>query len=113
LLIREAEADDVADTDERALKVGCNMAQAFEIQRVTGERIVVPARPAQVNRREAPATHFSRSPLPVRSMERIGTSNMGPPPKRCKRNDLLWRALRPARFPGSAIRSKINPFCRI
>jgi hypothetical protein len=33
LLIRGAKAADVAGTDERALKVNCNMAQAFEIPR--------------------------------------------------------------------------------
>jgi hypothetical protein len=33
LLIRGAEADDFAGTDEQALKVGCNMAQAFEFQK--------------------------------------------------------------------------------
>jgi hypothetical protein len=31
LLIRGAEAADMAGTDEQALKVNCNMAQAFEI----------------------------------------------------------------------------------
>jgi hypothetical protein len=33
LLIRNAEADDVAGMDEQALKVGCNMAQVFEFQK--------------------------------------------------------------------------------
>jgi hypothetical protein len=48
LLIRGAEADDFAGTDEQALKVGCNMAQAFEIPKeVTGRRILVHPRSAQ------------------------------------------------------------------
>jgi hypothetical protein len=33
LLIRGAEAADIAGVDEWALKVNCNMAQAFEIPR--------------------------------------------------------------------------------
>ena len=32
-------------------------------------------------------------------MDRIGTSNMGPPPDRRKRSDLRWGEPRPARFP--------------
>jgi hypothetical protein len=48
LLIRDAEADDVTGTDERALKVGCNMAQALENPKgVTGEHIDAASRPAQ------------------------------------------------------------------
>jgi hypothetical protein len=46
LLIRGAEAD--AGRDEQALKVGCNMAQAFEIPKgVTGQRILAYLRSAR------------------------------------------------------------------
>jgi hypothetical protein len=48
LLIREADADDVTGTDEKALVVGCNMAQAFENPKgVTVEHIEAASRPAQ------------------------------------------------------------------
>jgi hypothetical protein len=57
LLIRGAEADDFAGTDEQALKVGCNMVQAFEFQKgVTGERIPTHSRAGSgVSHREAPS----------------------------------------------------------
>jgi hypothetical protein len=61
LLIRGADADDFAGTDEQALKVDCNMAQAFEIPKgVTGERIQAYSRSAlaQANAKQ-PVTHFS------------------------------------------------------
>src|SRR6058998_1038245 len=41
LLIRGAEADDFAGTDGQALKVDCNMAQAFEIPK-RGDRTAYP-----------------------------------------------------------------------
>jgi hypothetical protein len=109
-----ADSGDLAGTDEQALKVGCNMAQVFEFQR--GDRRSHRGRFAigsGASQRKAPATHFSRSPLPVRSMDRIGTSNMGPPPDRRKRSHLRWRNPATGPIPGSAIQGKINRFRRI
>jgi hypothetical protein len=82
------------------------MAQAFEIERENrtahlgplGSRLVAAIA-------KYPAT-LSRSPLPVRSVDRTGYWNMGLPPDRRKRRE---RALaRPATdpIPGSAIQSK-------
>lgn len=82
---------------------------------MTGERILTcPAIGSGVSHRKAPSNaFFSRSPLPVRPIGRIGTWNMGLPPDRRKR---IHAALtRPATgpIPGSAIRTKVNRFCRI
>jgi hypothetical protein len=106
-------ADDLAGTDEHALGVGCNMAQAFEIQK--GDR-----RAHRGSSAGGPgmslAKHqqrISRSPLPVRSADGIGTSNMGPPPDRRKRIDPRWRNPPTGPIPGSAIRNKINRFWQI
>jgi len=115
LLIRGAEADDFAGTDEHALKVDCNMAQAFEIPKgVTGRRILAHARssPARAAR-EVPSNAFSRSPLPVRPVGRIGTWNMGPAPGRRKRIDTALARPATGPIPGAAIRTKVNRFCRI
>jgi len=46
-------------------------------------------------------------------MNRIGTSNMGPPPDRRKRRDLRCKRTAAGPIPGSAIRGKINRFWRI
>ena len=90
------------------------MAQAFEIPR--GNRT---AHPGQLRDRLAsaiaknPAT-LSRSPLPVRSIGRIGFWNMGPPSGRRKRRAASTACLaRPATgpIPGPAIRAKVNRFC--
>jgi hypothetical protein len=115
LPIRGAEADDFAGTDEQALKVGCNMAQVFEIPKeVTGRRILAHPRSAQPRAAAMhPATHFSRSPLPFRPVGRIGTWNMGLPPNRRKRIDIALARPATGPIPGSAIRDKVNRFCRI
>jgi hypothetical protein len=115
LLIRVAEADDVADMDGQALVVGCSMAQVFEFPKgVTGERILSHTRPGSgESRREYPATQFSRSPLPARSVNGIGTSNMGLPPDRRKRNNPALARPATGPIPGSAIRGKINRFRRV
>ena len=56
-----------------------------------------------------PAT-LSRSPLPVRPVDRIGYWNMGLPPDRRKRREAAL--MRPATgpIPGSAIETKVNRF---
>jgi len=47
LLIRGADADDFAGADGQALKVDCNMAQAFEIPKgVTGRHTLAHSRSA-------------------------------------------------------------------
>jgi len=74
LLIRGAEADDFAGTDEQALRVGCNMAQAFEIPKeVTGRRILAhPRTGSGVSRRDAPSNAFFQiaAPVPTRWPDR-------------------------------------------
>ncbi|WFU20011.1 hypothetical protein [Bradyrhizobium sp. CB3481] len=115
MLIRGAEADDVAGTDEQALKVDCNMAQAFEIPKgVTGQRI--PAYPrvgSAVSRRQVPGNAFFQIAAPDPTRGRIGTWNMGPPPDRRKRVDTALARSSASPIPGSAIRFKVNRFCRI
>jgi len=65
------------------------MAQAFEIPKeVTRAHSRALAAGSGASRRKVSATHFSRSPLPVRPRGRIGTGNMGLPPDRRKRIDL-------------------------
>jgi hypothetical protein len=89
LPIRGTEADDFAGTDEQALKVDCNMAQAFELPKRGDRSASWPTRDRLW--REPPQStqqrFFSRSPLPVRPVGRIGTWNMGLPPDRRKRID--------------------------
>src|SRR5712691_4387963 len=98
LLIRGAETADFAGTDEQALKVNCNMAQAFEIPGETGQRILAPPRWAEVGHRKVPSNAFQiAAPGPI--LDRIGIWNMGLPPGRCKRKETAWRDPRPARFP--------------
>jgi hypothetical protein len=84
LLIRGAEAADFAGADEQALKVNCNMAQAFKISR--GNRT---AHPGQLRDRLASAARRTSNAFqiaaPVRSIGRIGFWNMGPPMGRRKR----------------------------
>jgi hypothetical protein len=59
-----------------------------------------------------PAT-LSRSPLPVRPVDRIGYWNMGLPPDRRKRREAAL--VRPATgpIPGSAIQTNVNLFFAI
>jgi hypothetical protein len=38
--MRGAKTADLADTDEQAVDDNCNMAQAFKIERETGQRIL-------------------------------------------------------------------------
>jgi len=76
------------------------MAQAFEIPKeVTRAHSRALAAGSGASRRKVSATHFSRSPLPVRPRGRIGTGNMGLPPDRRKRIDAALHDPRPARFP--------------
>jgi hypothetical protein len=88
LPIRGAEADDFAGKDEQTLKVGCNMAQAFETPKgVTGERILATRDQLW---REPPRSTQQRifqiaAPGPTRWPDRHW--NMGLPPDRRKRID--------------------------
>ena len=88
------------------------MAQAFEIPR--GNRTVYRGLLAtgQAAIAKYPAT-LSRSPLPVRPVDRIGYWNMGLPPDRRKRREAAL--VRPATgpIPGSAIQTKVNLFFAI
>src|SRR6266571_3741781 len=114
LLIRGAEAADFASTDGQALKVDCNVAQAFEIQQgVTGAHPGPFAIGSGVSHPQSTQQRISRSPLPVRPVGRIGIWNMGLPPDRRKRIDIALA--RPATGPihGSAIRTKVNRSCRV
>jgi hypothetical protein len=73
LLIRGAEADDFAGTDEQALKVGCNMAQAFEIPKgVTGAHSGAFAAGSDVSHRKASSNAFFQiaAPGPIHGPDR-------------------------------------------
>jgi hypothetical protein len=73
----------MAGTDEQALKVNCNMAQAFEIPGETGQRILAPSRWAEVGHRRVPSNAFQiAAPGPILTGSALG--NMGLPPDRRK-----------------------------
>jgi hypothetical protein len=89
LLIRNAEADDVAGMDEQALKVGCNMAQVFEFQKGDRRAHRDPSAGGlgcEPPRGTSKAFFQIAAPGPIR--DRIGISNMGLPPDRRKHSTL-------------------------
>ena len=89
------------------------MAQAFEIPRGNRTAYLGPLRDRRVAAiAKYPAT-LSRSPLPVRPVDRIGYWNMGLPPDRRKRREAAL--VRPATgpIPGSAIQINVNLFFAI
>jgi len=109
LLIRGADAADVADADERALKVNCNMAQAFEIPREN--QSAYPGTPPQAQAAVAryPAASRIAAPGPThdRIGGRIGSWNMGSAPGPRKRLNDSSGVTRDGPNPGSAIRPRL------
>ncbi len=91
------------------------MAQAFEIPKgVTGQRL--PAYPrlgSVMSLRQVLSNAFFQIAAPDPTRGRIGTRNMGPPPDRRKRVDTALARSSASPIPGSAIRLKVNRFCRI
>jgi len=71
--MRGAETAELADTDEQAVNVNCNMAQAFEIEREKPDSASWPAsRPACGSHRKVPSNAFQiAAPGPTRWPDRL------------------------------------------
>jgi hypothetical protein len=90
------------------LKVGCNMAQAFEIPKgVTGAHSGAFAAGSDVSHRKASSNAFFQIAAPGPTQGRIGTGNMGLPPDRRKRIDTALARPATGLIPGAAIRNRV------
>jgi hypothetical protein len=111
--MRGAETADLADTDELAVNDNCNMAQAFEIERETGQRILACFATdlwlrSQSTQQRFPDRRSRSDPLTGSAIGIWDGSRIAASAERRR-----WRDLRPTRFPARLSRAKVNLFCAI